>query len=73
MKLKKYFSVISVITATLILIGCDNNNSSSNANNNRAEQIAQIKEVLAEAKEQYGLSAILYGVWGGEQELVTGA
>jgi len=70
MKLKKN---LSVMITTLILLGCAHNNSGDNAINRLTKQIAQINKVVAEARKQYGLSAILFGVWEGERELVTGA
>ena len=69
MKINKY---LPLLLTTLVLLGCSGGNGNRNTENSRNEQIAQIKQVLAEAKEEYGLSAIVYGVWDGNREMLTG-
>lgn len=58
----------ALIFATLVLFDCNGGDDTSHN-----EKVAQINQVLAQAKEQYGLSAIEYGVWEGDHILVTGA
>lgn len=62
----KAYPCTSLILATLLLLGCSGRYTGD-------PRVAQIKRVLAEAREQYGLSAVVYGVWEGKHELVEGA